>query len=89
MRYILISGGTLRNKGAQAMVFVAVDELRKRFPNHEILALMGPESVKTGKVMNLDFRIIPNIFINTFVWGIYARLKGVSSQEFQETKRIS
>ncbi len=39
MRNIIITGGELFNKGAQAMTFVAVDELKKRFPDHEIYLL--------------------------------------------------
>ena len=39
MRNIIITGGELFNKGAQAMTFVAVDECRKRFPDHEIYLL--------------------------------------------------
>ena len=36
---IIITGGELFNKGAQAMTFIAVDELKKRFPAHQILVL--------------------------------------------------
>lgn len=39
MRNIIITGGELFNKGAQAMTFLAVSELRKRFPDHRILLL--------------------------------------------------
>lgn len=39
MRNIIITGGELFNKGAQAMTFVTVDELRKRFPEHQIYLL--------------------------------------------------
>lgn len=39
MRNIIITGGELFNKGAQAMTFIAVDEMKKRFPNHHILVL--------------------------------------------------
>ena len=39
MKNIIITGGELFNKGAQAMVFVTVDELKKRFPDHEIYVL--------------------------------------------------
>lgn len=39
MKNIIITGGELNNKGAQAMTFIAVDELKKRFPDHEILVL--------------------------------------------------
>lgn len=48
MKNIVITGGGMTNKGAQAMTFVAIDELRKRFPEHEIyllseMDLKGPE----------------------------------------------
>lgn len=39
MRNIILTGGELFNKGAQAMTFVAVSELRRRFPDHEIYLL--------------------------------------------------
>ena len=39
MKNIIITGGELFNKGAQAMTFVAVDECKKRFPNHKIYVL--------------------------------------------------
>lgn len=39
MRNIIITGGELFNKGAQAMTFITVDEIRKRFPGHQIYLL--------------------------------------------------
>ena len=39
MRNIIITGGELFNKGAQAMVFITVDELKKRYPDHKIYLL--------------------------------------------------
>lgn len=39
MRNIIITGGELFNKGAQAMTFVAVDEIHRRFPEHQIYLL--------------------------------------------------
>lgn len=39
MRNVIITGGELFNKGAQAMTFIAVDELRRRFPEHQIFLL--------------------------------------------------
>ena len=39
MRNIIITGGELFNKGAQAMTFVAVNEVQKRYPNHTIYLL--------------------------------------------------
>lgn len=39
MKNIIITGGELFNKGAQAMTFIAVDELHRRFPNHQLYLL--------------------------------------------------
>lgn len=39
MKNIIITGGELFNKGAQAMTFITVDEIKKRFPDHRILVL--------------------------------------------------
>lgn len=39
MKNIIITGGELFNKGAQAMTFIAVDQLKRRFPNHKIYVL--------------------------------------------------
>ena len=36
-RYILITGGELFNKGAQAMTFITVDKMKEMFPDHEII----------------------------------------------------
>ncbi len=38
-RNIIITGGGLVNKGAQAMTFITVSELTKKFPSHRILLL--------------------------------------------------
>lgn len=39
MGYILITGGQLFNKGAQAMTFTVVNEIRKRYPEKKIILL--------------------------------------------------
>lgn len=39
MRNIIITGGELFNKGAQAMTFITVNEIKKRFPEHKIYLL--------------------------------------------------
>lgn len=38
-KYLVITGGQLYNKGAQAMVFISAHELHKRFPDGEIVLL--------------------------------------------------
>lgn len=57
MRNIIITGGELFNKGAQAMLFIAVDEIKKRFPNHQIYILSDmdfqrPQSEKEKYAFN-------------------------------------
>lgn len=39
MRNIIIAGGGLVNKGAQAMTLIAICELKKRFPEHRMMLL--------------------------------------------------
>lgn len=36
MKQFMITGANFRNKGAQAMLFVTVDELRRRYPDCRI-----------------------------------------------------
>ena len=47
MKNIIITGGELFNKGAQAMTFVTVNELKKRFPEHQIYLLSEMDKNRT------------------------------------------
>lgn len=59
MRNILITGGSLINKGAQAMVYVTVCEMRKRFPDKKILVVMNKSGIpKDVDIHNFKFEII-------------------------------
>lgn len=58
MRNIIITGGGLTNKGAQAMTLITVDAIRQRYPEHRIFLYSEtdrcrPESEKT--VYNFEF----------------------------------
>ncbi len=58
MRNIIVTGAGFANKGAQAMTFIVVDEMKKRFPDHRILVLSAddlqrPESER--KKFTFDF----------------------------------
>lgn len=44
-KYILVTGGELYNKGAQAMTFITADEIAKRWPNCKMV-LLSPRDVK-------------------------------------------
>lgn len=52
MRNVIITGGELFNKGAQAMTFVTVSELKKRFPKHRILLLSTEDLKRPEKERN-------------------------------------
>lgn len=47
MRNIIITGGELFNKGAQAMTFISVSELHHRFPKHEIILLSEMDTARS------------------------------------------
>ena len=68
MKKIIISGANFNNKGAQSMLFIVVDEMRKRFPNCDIYFLSSEKldlrdysfnqlyfSVETSKILNRNF----------------------------------
>lgn len=38
-KYVLVTGGQLFNKGAQAMTFITADEIAKRYPDKEVVVL--------------------------------------------------
>lgn len=48
MRNIIITGGGMVNKGAQAMTLIAVHELLERFPNHQIYLYSPVDMVDEG-----------------------------------------
>ena len=52
MRNIIITGGELFNKGAQAMVFITVHELKKRYPDHDIYVLSELDLERPEKEKN-------------------------------------
>lgn len=43
MNYFIIFGGELFNKGAQAMTFITVDEIAKRFPNSKAILVSSQD----------------------------------------------
>lgn len=62
MRNIIIAGGGLVNKGAQAMTLISICELKKRYPDHRILLLSwntGPEERKRYAMYDLELLAVP------------------------------
>lgn len=58
-KYILVTGTGFVNKGSQAMLFNAVDELKKRFPDKKIIDLSTLDYNK-GDVEQYNFEIMPD-----------------------------
>lgn len=59
MRNIIITGGGFGNKGAEAMTYISVSELKKRFPQHTIyLYLPGHETIPAEKKKQYAFEFI-------------------------------
>lgn len=65
----LITSGELRNKGAQAMNFIAVSEVKRRFPGLEPVVMSASDVApalsdavngrkKRSDLDNLDFKIV-------------------------------
>ena len=60
-RYVVITGGELYNKGAQAMSFITVDQIRRKFPDRKIILFSSKDyAEKTEKEKaRYRFEILP------------------------------
>lgn len=95
MRKILISGGGLENKGAQAMLFICVDELSKKFPEHEIIAISDSDCEYYEKHENIyRFRFIrqPDYKYALYklggIYGVLMKLKGIKKEQFKQIDEL-
>lgn len=62
MRSIIIAGGGLVNKGAQAMTLISICELKKRFPDHQMVLLTwdaSPAAREKHAMYDLELLEIP------------------------------
>lgn len=79
----MITGGELFNKGAQSMTYAAVDELKKRFPDKEVILLSSADYERNESYKNQYlFKILPlNIGLmlelmggfNKLIWELKAK----------------
>ncbi len=96
MRYIMITGGSLVNKGAQAMIYVTVCEMKKRFPDKEILVVMDLNGIpKEADLNNFNFSIVGNSVIGREalfwlggIWSLRALKRGVNKRELFKVRKI-
>lgn len=93
-KYIIVTGGELCNKGAQAMSFITVDEMRKRYPDCEVVLISGRDYKRSAEEKsNYRFEIIapPNIKTRIALCSnIFNKIFRISVNEplFEEYKRI-
>ena len=77
-KYILITGTGFVNKVSQAMLFNAVDELKKRFPDKEVIDLSTLDYNK-GDVTQYNFKIMPDN-LSLFIPKKYAAFRDLGKR---------
>lgn len=92
MGCVVIVGGELFNKGAQAMTFTIVNELKNRFPQKEIILFSGRDYKRSQKELSqYTFRIIKSIDLKTAFYlagGLYRMLAKAKKSSEKETNGI-
>lgn len=92
MRKIIITGGGFHNKGAESMTFIAVDEMHKRFPNHEIYVICDSEyelaknneKMFKFKIKQFD-NVIPVLRRKNLKHFLYYLIKGYDKSDAKRT----
>lgn len=80
MRNIIIAGGGLVNKGAQAMTLICICELKKRFPEHRVMLLTwdaSPAVREKHAMYDLELLEVPPLKFsraarNPLLWTAYS-----------------
>ena len=68
MQQVVITGGELFNKGAQAMVFAVVSEVKTRFPDAQVTLMSSADFIRSGdEKARYQFDILP--------WDIRLKLR--------------
>ncbi|AKB71753.1 hypothetical protein MSMAC_1863 [Methanosarcina mazei C16] len=69
---VIIVGGELFNKGAQAMTFTTVDQIRRRFPDKNIYLFSTPDFHRSKNEKEIyNFKILP--------WSMSIKLESLNS----------
>jgi len=93
-KYILITGGDLYNKGAQSMLFVTIDELSSRFPNHKIVVLSSRDYNRSAEELSqYNFTILPDMMKIRFylAGGLYkliSMIRGIDKDKMKNLENI-
>ena len=92
MKKILITGGEMKNKGAQSMTFIVVDEMHKRFPDHEVVLIL-PESVSVDEKERRNYKftidnmhsIVPVLKKYSLFYKMYYLIKGYDKKAYADS----
>ena len=94
-KYLIVTGGQLFNKGAQAMTFITADEAAKRYPEMEVVVLSNMDSRRSNEdKQRYTFRIakypkpLSLLLMQTRLGRLLHRLfGGKTAKEFEEIVR--
>ncbi len=93
-KYILVTGGELRNKGAQAMSFITVDQIARRNPEYKVILFSSLDSKRIESEKNnykFDIMPFPSLMeIISFYTGLLKKryLKRENGKYFANYKKI-
>lgn len=96
-KYMIIVGGNLSNKGAESMLFVTVDEIKRRFPEREIIVFSTAdykrvkEDVYQFKFMPLDLWMINDLLggADAFIFNkLFVKKRETYQVSLQEIEEI-
>ncbi|WP_187254466.1 polysaccharide pyruvyl transferase family protein [Alkalicoccus halolimnae] len=81
MKYIMITGAQMNNKGAQAMLFTTINELSKTFPEHKFIMLSDAKLEDKEKQYQFDIMQVNKKSKLHFAGGFFRALsKGVGGK---------
>ena len=79
---VIIIGGGFENKGAQAMTFTIVDQVKRRFPNKKIYLFSARDFERDEREKEIyNFKIMP--------WGIGTKLNLLNSNQLIKREFVS
>lgn len=87
MKYVIVTGGELFNKGAQAMSYICADEIAKRWPDARMLLLSTKDAKRDKKeIENYKFSIIQQPNLKELVCLRFSVIASAMAKLFKITK---
>lgn len=93
-KYILVTGGELFNKGAEAMSFATISEMKNKFPDKEVIFFSTHDYARPVEekakfnftILPLDNDIIYQLLGGTsrLLWNTYTQVKSSSKSKYRE-----